>query len=116
MNPQRRVTEVGIVPIVATPSYEFDAELWMHNGSAAWFFISLPESVADDIEAMQGPSTKGFGSVPVEVTIGATTWSTSLFPDNKRATYLLPIKKAVRTKERLSDGSRARVELRLVER
>ena len=45
----------------------------------------------------------------VDVTIGATRWSTSLFPDGKRATYVLPVKKAVRVAEGLGDGSPVRV-------
>lgn len=104
------------MPIVAGSSYTFEAEVWMHDGTAAWFFISLPEPIADEIEALQGPSTKGFGAVPVEVTIGSSTWSTSLFPDNKRATYLLPVKKAVRKQQGLTDGSRATVKIKLVNR
>jgi hypothetical protein len=47
----------------------------------------------------------------VEVTVGSTTWRTSLFPDTKRATYLLPVKKAVRTAEGLADGTRVDAEL-----
>jgi hypothetical protein len=53
----------------------------------------------------------GFGSVRVEALIGATRWTTSLFPDARRGTYLLPVKKAVRKVEGLVDGSTARVHL-----
>ncbi len=91
--------------------FTFRAEVWEHDGPAAWFFISLPEELADDIEERHGRDAKGFGSVPVEVTVGSTTWRTSLFPDTKRATYLLPVKKAVRAAEGLTDGSRASVAL-----
>jgi hypothetical protein len=52
--------------------------------------------------------------VRVEVSIGSTTWRTSLFPDSKRATYVLPVKKAVRSAERLGDGSAAAVTLRVL--
>lgn len=41
----------------------------------------------------------------VTVGIGGSEWMTSLFPDTKRRTYVLPIKKAVRTAEGLVDGS-----------
>jgi hypothetical protein len=45
--------------------------------------------------------------------VGATSWRTSIFPDSKTGTYLLPVKKAVRTAERLEPGGtiRARVEV-----
>lgn len=93
----------------APDSYAFTAVVWEHEGSAAWHFVSLPDEVADDIDERHGHHAGGFGSVRVEVTIGATTWRTSLFPDTKRATYLLPVKKAVRTAERLADGTTAQV-------
>lgn len=88
--------------------------MWEHVGSASWFFLSLPEAEADDIEAEFGHRAGGFGSVRVQVTIGSTTWSTSLFPDNKRATYVLPVKKAVRSAEGLVAGSRVSVALEVL--
>ncbi len=87
--------------------------MWEHTGTAAWFFVSLPEPIADEIEGSFGHRAKGFGSLRVDVQIGTTRWQTSIFPDNKRATYLLPVKKAVRKAEGLTDGSMARVDLEL---
>jgi hypothetical protein len=95
-------------------TYRFDAEVWEHDGPGAWHFLSLPEPEADAIEAEFGHRAGGFGSVKVEVTIGATTWSTSLFPDGKRGTYVLPVKKPVRLAEDLAAGSVADVTLRVV--
>jgi hypothetical protein len=51
----------------------------------------------------------------VDVTVGSTRWSTSIFPDSKRGTYVLPLKKAVRVAEGLSAGASARVELDVVQ-
>ena len=93
------------------PGYSFTAEVWEHDGSAAWHFVSLPEDVADDIDELHGHEAKGFGSLKVEVSIGATTWCTSIFPDSKRGTYVLPVKKAVRAAEGLADGTPAQVHL-----
>ncbi|MGO4616168.1 DUF1905 domain-containing protein [Nocardia sp. 2YAB30] len=53
----------------------------------------------------------GFGAVRVHLTIGKSRWSKSLFQDKSRATYVLPVKKAVRTAEWLAAGSAARIEL-----
>lgn len=92
-------------------TFTFDAELWEWDGKASWHFVSLPEDVADDIEAEFGHRAGGFGSVKVRVTIGTSTWSTSVFPDSKRATYILPVKKAVRKAEDLEVGTVAQVEL-----
>ena len=103
------------LPTVASRRFSFTAEVWEHDGPAAWHFVSLPEPDADDIEEMFGHEAKGFGSLRVEVTIGATTWSTSIFPDAKRGTYVLPVKKAVRAAEGLEAGSRADVALVVLE-
>jgi hypothetical protein len=94
--------------------YRFDAELWEHEGPAAWFFVSLPEDAADDVDQRYGHLEAGFGSLRVEVTIGSTTWRTSVFPDTRRGTYVLPVKKQVRTAEGLIDGSVCSVELTVV--
>ena len=94
--------------------FVFTAEVWQWEGKAAWHFVSLPETVADDIAARFGHTAAGFGSLPVEVAIGATRWKTSVFPDSKRGTYLLPLKKAVRVAEGLDAGSAATVSLAVV--
>jgi Domain of unknown function (DUF1905) len=94
--------------------YAFHAEVWEHHGTGSWHFVSLPDDEADDIDERFGATAGGFGSVRVEVTVGATTWRTSLFPDAKRKTYVLPLKKPVRVAEGLAAGSTAFVELRIV--
>jgi hypothetical protein len=96
---------------MGSATFSFTATLWEHEGSAAWFFLSVPTETADEIEERFADRAAGFGSIRVEVTIGATTWRTSLFPDSKRATYVLPVKKAVRTAEALVPGADAAVRL-----
>ena len=94
---------------MARSRFPFTAEVWEHEGPAAWHFVSLPEGVADEIEAAYGHRAAGFGSLRVEVTIGKTRWQTSVFPDRKRGTYVLPLKKQVRVAEQLVAGSLAKV-------
>lgn len=84
--------------------FEFTSTLWRHHGDAAWYFITLPHDVADDIDQLTAPTHRGFGSVRVEVTIGTSTWRTSLFPDSKASSYVLPVKRAIREAEGLDDG------------
>jgi hypothetical protein len=84
--------------------YRIQAELWLHEGDTSWRFVTLPTDVADEIEETSAPTGRGFGSVRVAVTVGATTWETSLFPDTKAGSYVLPVKKPVRTKEGLEAG------------
>ena len=61
---------------------------------------------------LSGPPT-GFGSVRVEVTLGRSSWRTSVFPDKARG-YVLPVKSAVRRREGLEVGDRVRIALALV--
>jgi len=93
-------------------SWTFDAELWSSVQFAAWAFVTLPAEVGDDVRLLSGPP-KGFGSVRVEITLGASTWRTSVFPDKARG-YVLPVKSAVRRREGLELGDRVRVALVLV--
>lgn len=95
-------------------TYTFTTELFEWEGKAAWHFCALPEDVTDEIDERYADQAAGFGSVKVEVTIGSTTWQTSIFPDTKRGTFILPVKKAVRTSEDLSDGATAQVHLRVL--
>lgn len=92
-----------------------EATVWRHDGPQAWYFLSLPSDIADEIGDRVVDHRAGFGSVRVEVTIGATTWRTSLFPDTKAGTYVLPVKKAVRAAEDLVDGSPVTVHLTVLE-
>jgi hypothetical protein len=93
-------------------SWTFDAELWSSEQFAAWAFLTLPAEVGDDVRLLSGPPT-GFGSVRVEVTLGTSTWRTSVFPDKERG-YVLPVKSAVRRREGLELDDRVELTLALV--
>lgn len=93
------------------PVFEFTSELWLYPGDAGWHFLTLPERVADDLDYLVGERA-GFGSIPVEVTIGGSTWKTSLFPDTKAGSFVLPVKRAIRQRERLEVDARVSVRLR----
>ena len=93
--------------------YVFSAELWQYDGPSAWYFLSLPPDIADDIRAAFGAQAAGFGSIKVEAAVRSTQWTTSLFPDKDRGTYLLPVKKSVRAAENLEAGDMATVSLRI---
>jgi len=97
--------------------HRFDSIVWEYQGGqGSWHFVAVPTDVADVIAEEVGDQTRGFGSVRVDVRIGGTRWQTSLFPDRARGTYLLPLKKAVRTAEGLAEGSSAEVRLTLLDR
>ncbi len=92
----------------------FSAPLWCESGGT-WRFVTVPDDLSDVIRFESGPPS-GFGAVPVEVTVGGTTWRTSLFPSAGRGAYVLPVKAAVRRAEGLDDGEPVQVSVRLIER
>lgn len=94
-----------------TSEFAFTAELWEWDGPQAWTFVSLPEDLADVIAEVHGEHAKGFGSLRVEVGLGEQVWRTSIFPDSKRGTYLLPVKKQIRRAAKVDVGDRVEVEL-----
>lgn len=85
-------------------AHKFTAEIWRHDGPAAWYFISLPDDLADELRSEYAHRQKAFGSLAVLARVGGTEWKTSVFYDRKRATYLLPVKVGVRKSEDLEDG------------
>lgn len=92
-------------------TFEFTSELWLYPGEGSWYFLTVPTDVSDAIDDLVGERA-GFGSIPVEVTIGESIWKTSLFPDKKSASFVLPVKKAIREREGLDQPSLVEVRLR----
>ena len=85
-------------------SFTFDAELWLYpTAKAAWCFVTLPRDIGEQLKFFH-PHTGGFGSIKVAAKIGATEWHTSIFPDRRSGSYLLPVKAAVRDKEGIKVG------------
>lgn len=85
-------------------TYRLRAKLWLYPGAAGWHFVTLPKKQAAEIRGMFGDVARGWGSLPVTVTVGETTWTTSIFPDKKSQSYLLPVKAAVRKAESIAAG------------
>jgi hypothetical protein len=85
----------------------FDSELWTWDARRAetWVFVSLPPGASEEIRELTAGRRRGFGSLRVRATLGATTWTTSVFPDRTRGVYVLPLKRAVRTAESLDTGA-----------
>ncbi|MFI6094543.1 DUF1905 domain-containing protein [Lentzea sp. NPDC051213] len=85
--------------------FVFDAELWLWDARRAdtWTFVTLPEAVSEQIRELATPGA-GFGSVKVRVGLGASNWSTSVFPDKQSGCYVLPIKAAVRKSAGVGPG------------
>jgi hypothetical protein len=80
--------------------YAFKAKVWLYPGmKGAWHFVTVPKEISQEIKELHGWGRRGFGSIRVIVTVGHTSWKTSIFPDKKTDAYLLPLKTDVRKKE-----------------
>lgn len=90
---------------------KFKAKVWLYNGDGGWHFVSLPKKLSKDIKKVFSGVAKPFGSLKVKAMIGATAWESSLFPDNKRNCYLLPIKKSIRQKEKIRENDVIQISL-----
>jgi len=90
---------------------EFSGEIFYWRGPSPFYFVAIPEEPSQDIKAISGWVTYGWGVIPVVVRIGETEFSTSLFPKNGR--YLVPLKDAVRRAEDLDLGDMVDVWLML---
>ncbi len=84
--------------------FEFSAEVFLWQGNASWHFVALPSDLSETISELCGHLKAGWGSIRVRVTVGSTTWTTSIFPDKSRAAYLLPLKAGVRHQEQIGAG------------
>jgi hypothetical protein len=88
--------------------------VWKWQGNAAWHFVTLDKKSAAVVKKSQkGKKRVGWGSVPVVATIGETKWKTSIFPDSKSGSYLLPLKAQVRKKEGVEAGATISVSFQL---
>ena len=96
--------------------FAFKAELWLWDARRAdtWVFVALPADESEEIRDLAAGLRRGFGSLRVRATIGATTWRTSIFPDSKQG-YVLPVKRPVRVAESLDVGEVATVTVELLD-
>jgi hypothetical protein len=88
---------------------QFTGEVWFWKGPSPFHFVTVPEDDSVEIEAASSLVTYGWGMVPVEVRIGATRWTTSLFP--KDGGYVVPLKAMVRKAEGIDVGDTVEVGL-----
>jgi hypothetical protein len=88
---------------------EFSGEIWSWRGPSPYHFVTVPDDGCAELEDVAALVSYGWGMVPVRARIGATTWTTSLYP--KDGGYVVPVKDAVRRAEGLEVGDRPTVRL-----
>lgn len=88
---------------------EFSGEVWFWKGPSPYHFVTVPEDESVELQAASALVTYGWGMIPVEVQIGSTRWTTSLFPKN--GGYVVPLKDRVRNAEAIGVDDTVRVRL-----
>lgn len=87
----------------------FSADMFEWRGPAPFYFIRVPSDDCTVIRDVASMVTYGWGVIPVTLTIGSSTVTTSLFP--KDGGYLVPVKNAVRLPESIHVGDHVTVTL-----
>jgi hypothetical protein len=81
---------------------EFSGEVWFWRGPSPYHFVTVPQEESAELKAASALVTYGWGMVPVEVRVGSTRWTTSLFPQD--GGYVVPLKDQVRNAEQIHIG------------
>ena len=90
---------------------QFSNEVWYWRGPAPFYFVTVPDEFCRDIQTIANEVTYGWGMIPVIVTLGDSTWQTSLWPKDGR--YIVPLKTAVRRAEGIDEGETVSVQLEI---
>ena len=88
---------------------EFDGPIWYWRGPSPFYFVTVPDDLSDALKTVSRSVTYGWGMIPVQVQLGQSRWTTSLFPKN--GAYLVPLKVAIRRAENLNEGDVVTVRL-----
>ena len=82
--------------------FSFRGEIWHWRGPSPFYFVTMPEEQCRELHEVSAAVSYGWGCVPATVTLGGTTWQTSLFP--KDGHYIVPLKAKVRRAEEVDEG------------
>ena len=85
--------------------FQFEGEVWCYSNPGVVYFVSLPTEMSAEILDLIGQSLNPWGTVPVDATIGAHTWASSMFPRKERQCYDLPLNAKVRKRVGLQAGN-----------
>ena len=103
------------------PKVSFSAPLlvWRTEKYGDMAYVVITGAAAESINGhelvrrLEFGRRRGFGSVKVEVMVGGSRWSTSVFPQ-KTGGWFLPMKKAICRAEGLDPGDEIQVLLELL--
>ena len=102
-----------------TVSFTAPLRVWRTEKYGDIGYVTIDGGAAEAISAhelirrLELGRRRGFGSVKVNVTVGDSRWSTSVFPP-KEGGWFLPVKKAICRAEGLEAGDEVAVRLELL--
>jgi hypothetical protein len=106
-------------PVSETVSFTAPLSVWRTEGYGDIGYLKIEGAVGEAIAAhelmrrLELGRRRGFGSVKVEAAIGASRWSTSVFPQQGGG-WFLPVKKAICRAEGLEADDEVSVSLALL--
>ncbi|MBD7919301.1 DUF1905 domain-containing protein [Cellulomonas sp. Sa3CUA2] len=80
----------------------FGGEVVWWRGPSPYHFVALPDPQAARLRVVASCVTYGWGCIPATVTLGATTFRTSIFP--RDGGFMVPVKVAARRAEGVELG------------
>lgn len=81
----------------------FTGKVWFWKGPAPHHFVTVPDEQSRELKEIAKSVTYGWGMIPVNVTVGSTSFYTALW--EKDGSYIVPLKLAVRKAENIAEGS-----------
>ena len=93
--------------------FDFSGVVWYWKGPSPYHFLTVPAAQSRELKEISHLVTYGWGMIPVQVRIGSTSFTTSLF--QKGGVYVLPLKDSVRKAEGVEEGDNvtARIEVKV---
>ena len=88
---------------------EFSGDVWHWRGPAPFYFVTVPDEESRQLQAVASTVTYGWGMVPVRGRMGATEWTTALWPENGGC--VVPQEDAVRRTEQVDEGDTVSIRL-----
>jgi hypothetical protein len=93
---------------------EFTADVYRWESRRdLWCFVAVPPELSEMLRELPAPR-RGFGSIPVSVTVAPLTWRTSIFPESATGRYVLPLKGEVRRRAGIGLGDLVTVSLETI--
>ncbi len=88
---------------------EFAGEIFQWRGPAPYYFVQVPKEQSLELKAVAAGLSYYRGMIRVQVRIGASEWTTALWP--KDGQYVVPLKDLVRKPLGLVDGDTVTIHL-----